>query len=376
VGFGGVDQFLQARQPFTHALVRAGLGVLLELGQSGEVAGAHRAGDRVRHPVRVLQRPLGDVEVEGAHAHQHSQAVAPLDRCLARPGPGVGDALAPLLGDLRGQTQRVDAAVVGLQVAPEVADQSGSEAQQGAVVQGRPAFVEVAGQNLADHGAAHLVAVNKLSGRQLPLIHPAQRQGLLKHSGLTQQVPSGVEARGDLPPGGQMPVAHVQQVRGTELVQVPTGVQDQFGQGALGVGPVLLREPCSLTGAGDGSERLRAESLLGAPNEGSGAVGVEEAVVRQHYPAQQQRGQAIGDSGVRTTAEVREPGGNLSGPGGLEVRARKLPPLLPALPAMARQPGQHPPGALAARPGSAVALFTSRDGGCTRVWEAPVSTVG
>ena len=74
---GGAHQHGQDRQPLAGALVHAGLAVLAFLG-AADLGVADRAGHRPRPPAGgLLDRPLGDVEVEGAHPQQFVFGVQP-----------------------------------------------------------------------------------------------------------------------------------------------------------------------------------------------------------------------------------------------------------------------------------------------------------
>ena len=163
---GGISQRGQVRQPLADALVHCGhgfpAGLLISLG----VVLAHRAGHRPRHPARVFQRPLLDVEVEGADPHQEGVDV------LALPYRAVGGrddprAFLPCPGDLVGQVKGADARVVPLDVGPEGARQLAGEADQGLVVQCGAAFVEVADEHVADRAAGDAVVVDQFRGRPL-----------------------------------------------------------------------------------------------------------------------------------------------------------------------------------------------------------------
>jgi hypothetical protein len=150
---------------------------------------ADRAGHRPWHPARVFQRPLLDVEVEGADLHQEGVDV------LARPHRAVGGrddphALFPCPGDLIGQVKGADTRVVPLDVCPEGARQLAGEAGQGLVVQRGAALVEVADEHVADRAAADAVVVDQFRGRPLPAPQRGPQGGAGRgHPDVAEEIP-------------------------------------------------------------------------------------------------------------------------------------------------------------------------------------------
>ena len=169
------DQDRQDREAFPGAGVHAGLAAPLVLA-AADLLAADRAGRDPRPPAgRVVDRPVRQVEVEGADRGQALPVVDPRDAGLGRLAAGspdgLGDGAQPLLpggGDVGGQAQAVDARVVVLQVGPEQLAEHGGQRLQAGVVQRGLAFLQVVHQQVADRAAGQPVAVDQLGGRPLP----------------------------------------------------------------------------------------------------------------------------------------------------------------------------------------------------------------
>ena len=129
---GGADQDRQDREPFAGPGVHPRLAVPLGLALDG-----FRRADGTRNspwspPGRVIDGPLGQVEVEGPDRGQELAVADPLgvDHGLGAGGGGNGlrlgaHALFPGVGDLGTEVQAVDAGMVGFQVGPEHAQAAG-----------------------------------------------------------------------------------------------------------------------------------------------------------------------------------------------------------------------------------------------------------
>ena len=117
----GADQDGQDGQPLAGPGVHPGLAVLGDLALADLVL-PDGAGDGPLRPAgRVVECPLGQVEVEGADGGQAVAVADPLGACRRPPSGAVLD-LEPLLpgaGDVVGQVQAGDAGVVVLEVGPE-----------------------------------------------------------------------------------------------------------------------------------------------------------------------------------------------------------------------------------------------------------------
>ncbi len=184
---GGGDDGGQDGEPFAGPGIHAGLGprfVLLVL----DVAAPDRAGNGPRSPAgRLVQCPLGEVEVEPPDGRQDAGARLP-----------VLDALLPPGGDVGGQSQRADARVAVFQVFPEPQAQRRGQAGEGAVVDAGLAFAQVVHEQVADGLAGQPVAVDELGGGELsgePAVdHPDRsRRARRKCPGHVQEL---VEERG------------------------------------------------------------------------------------------------------------------------------------------------------------------------------------
>ena len=120
----GGDQDGQDGQPFAGPLVHAGLAAATASCVL-DVARPDRAGHGPRPPPgRVVDGPLGDVEVERADGDQGVGRCGPGRAARGAAGAVTDrsswqDPLLPAGGDRRGQAQRADAGMVEFQVLPE-----------------------------------------------------------------------------------------------------------------------------------------------------------------------------------------------------------------------------------------------------------------
>ena len=325
-------------------------GLLISLG----VVPAHRAGHRPRHPARVFQRPLLDVEVEGADPHQESVDV------LALPYRAVGvrddpRAFLPCLGDLAGQVKGIDARVVPLDVGPEGARQFAGEAGQGLVVQCGAAFVKVSDEHVADRAAGDAVVVDQFRGCPLaaPLRGPQGRAGR-GHPDGAEEVPGRVQSR-DLPARGvgvNAPCEHLQDVAGSQRVDVGAGMQHDLADHAQRVALVAAAHPAFGRGVLKAGEHIGPHDLADLAEQSFRPVGGQEVVTGQDDPAHKQAaqpGDVLLPLGDRPAGIVR---GQHFDPAGVPVGAGDRPPVLPALAGVGVQPVQdragslEPPGAV------------------------------
>jgi hypothetical protein len=190
---GGPDQDREDREPFAGPLVhpRLAAGQFLRV---RNLLGPDRAGcGPLRPPGRVVDGPLGDVEVERPDREQGVGGCGPgrvrpsrrASRCLA------GDPVLPAGHLVRGQAQRADAWMVQLQVAPEQPPQHVGDRPQGRVVVGEVPFPEVAHQQLPDRSALDPVLADQLLRGELAPggEHPDAGRGLgREHPGCPQQL--------------------------------------------------------------------------------------------------------------------------------------------------------------------------------------------
>ena len=164
----------QDRQALAGPLVHPGLALAMLL-LAGQVLVADRAGRCPPCPPgRVLHRPLGDIEVEGADGRQvvqcaQARAAGLGDLPGAGPGPGCldSDPLLPGGRHLRRQPQGTDARVVEFQVAPEQLAQAEREVLQRRVVDRGLAFPQIFGEQVADRLAFDAVPADQLRRGQL-----------------------------------------------------------------------------------------------------------------------------------------------------------------------------------------------------------------
>ena len=172
---GGAGQDGQHGQPLPGPGVHPGFAAAHEL-PPGQVFWPDRPGRHPRAPPGgIFQGPFGQVQVEGPDAGQDVEIAEPLHRdrgpltragggCL---GPG-RQSLLPAGGGLAGQAQRADARLVPLQVRPEAAGQLMGAVVQGHVVDGGPAFLQVADDQVPDGPAGDRVTVDQFLHRALP----------------------------------------------------------------------------------------------------------------------------------------------------------------------------------------------------------------
>ena len=165
----------QHRQPFAGAGVHAGLAVPLGLAPV-DLLLADRAGRHPRAPAgRVLDGPVGQVQVEGPDRGQALPVVDPRD---LEPGLLAGPVVVVFVvvrsrcfqpsATSAGSVQAVDAGMVRLEVGPEPLAQVVGQRVHAGVVQGGLAFPQVVHQQVADRAAGQPVAVDQLLGGALP----------------------------------------------------------------------------------------------------------------------------------------------------------------------------------------------------------------
>lgn len=163
-----VDALDQDRQTLSRTGVHAGLTVALGL-PAVDLLPSDRAGSDQRAAGRVLDGPLGQVEVERADRSQAFAVVDPLDfddsLASVGAGDGTGNGAQPPLpgaGDDGGEDEAVDAGVMALQIGPEQAGQVVSDRGEATVVESRLAFLEVGDREIADVTGGELVLVDQL----------------------------------------------------------------------------------------------------------------------------------------------------------------------------------------------------------------------
>jgi hypothetical protein len=157
---GSADQDGQNRQPLAGALVHPSLAVRAVLGTM-DLGVADRTRRNPRPPAGgVLDRPLGDVEVERPHPQQLVLGVPAGTGDLDQLAGGVGgrarlglQVLLPGSGQLRWQPQRVDARRERLDLGPEQAGQAGGDRLQAGEVQRRLPLPWVVHEQVADRPA-------------------------------------------------------------------------------------------------------------------------------------------------------------------------------------------------------------------------------
>jgi hypothetical protein len=169
------DQDRQHGQAFPGPGVHAGLAVALVLAPVDLFAPNRTRDDPRAPPCRVLDRPMGQVEVERPHRGQALAVVDPgsrgFDPSVARGPDCSGRGAQPLLprvGDLGRQTKTVEARVMALEVGPEQIAQVVGERFQAGVIQDWLAFPQVVDQQVPDGAADQLVAVDHLLRCALP----------------------------------------------------------------------------------------------------------------------------------------------------------------------------------------------------------------
>ncbi len=144
---------------------------------------ADRAGRGPRPPAgRVLGRPAGQVQVEGADREQGVPAGEPWLPAVRLPAGGKQSVLVrsrcfQAAATPRRQVQAADAGMVVLEVGPEVPAELLGQRVQAAVVQGGLAFLEVVDEQVADRAAGELVAVDQLGRAALPDGHQLGQRG-------------------------------------------------------------------------------------------------------------------------------------------------------------------------------------------------------
>ena len=357
---GAADQDRQDREPFAGPGVHPRLAVPLGLALDG-LGGADRAGgDPACPPGRVLDGPLGQVEVEGPDRGQELAVADPLgvDHGLGAVGRGDGlglgpHPLLPRVGDLGAQVQAVDAGMVGFQVGPEHAQPAGQLFQAGVVHRGL-AFLQVVDQQVADRPAGQVVPVDHLlggalaRGAQLP---QPRRRGRAEDPHLAQQpVAGGGPGSGGAEHVG-LGVQQLQDVADRDAGEHPAlGGHDHRGpaqrvtcgrSSAPGrrarrrTGPRAARSPA---GHGmrpwPGPAQRRIRRLTSQARDGrtmSAPIGGDQRRAAARQPARP----------GTPAAACSQPGGQLppGGPGGLGAAGQ--PALLPAVAVLVLQPVQQ-----------------------------------
>src|SRR5271157_4327268 len=190
---GGCGEDGQDRKPFADPLVHPRLAAG-QLFRVRYLLCPDRARWRLlRPPGRVVDGPLGDVEVERADREQGVGRRGP--RGL-RPAGGASrrlprDPLLPAGRCRRGQAERADAGMAEFQVAPEQLAQEMGDRPQGRVVRRELPFAEVVRQQLADRPALDAVLADQLGRGELAAggEHPdAGRSFRREHPGCPQQL--------------------------------------------------------------------------------------------------------------------------------------------------------------------------------------------
>ena len=363
-------------EPLAGAGVHAGLGpgfLLLVL----DVAGADGAGDGpLAPPGGVVQRPLGEVEVEAPDGHQGVAGRLAGDGLLPAAGRADGpclDALLPGGGDVGGQVQGADAGVVGLQVLPEPLAQRDGHAHQGAVVDAGLPLEQVVHEEVPDRAAGQVVAVDHLLGGELSgepaAEHPDRGRGTGREGpGCGQELVEERAERVGLGPGGEHGLAAAQQLDAVaggdggdgaalgghhhrdplqrQVEGLPPGRADlpQRGQGRH---PGRVADPAHLVGEADRRRRRQQPGQAGADH-----VAADQLRHARAEPDVQARVQRAEPAGVvQATHDAVSP---VAGSDGLG--AGGVPPLLPCLPGVQLQPVQELQDAQLARvPGAGAA---------------------
>ncbi len=307
-----------------------------------------------RPPRRIVGGPPGDVLVERPDEHQLAAEVHPRPHRVALGVTDVGQAFLPRLGDLGRQSQRVDAGMVDLQVAPEQPAQVAGDGTQRDVVELGSPLGEVLDQQVPDGPALDAVPVDDLLDAAAALdakCPKPQRRAGRQHAGLLEQ---GVEQR----PARTAPEVVFLQ-RGGQLDAVTDGdVTDQAaladhdpGELVQGVGPgcgcrVLseLFEPLESIGVagGPGLGEHHRQALPQQPR----VAGADRLPGDQEH---QSRGQFIAPMALGCAASLQGQIGPLEA--GV-VRPAGHPAILPGLSGLAFEPVQQlaqapPPGLVA-----------------------------
>ena len=126
-----------------------------------------------RPPGRVVDRPLGDVEVERAHSEQGPGRGRPRYRrpgtvCSGRcPSRFAGDPLFPARRHHRGKAEGADPGIMAFKVTPEQSGQGVRHGPQGRVVHCELLLLEVIDEQVADRAACDAVLADQLGGGEL-----------------------------------------------------------------------------------------------------------------------------------------------------------------------------------------------------------------
>jgi hypothetical protein len=275
----GGDQDRQDRQPFTGPRVDPRLALPGGLALA-DLLRADRTRDDPPGPAcRVVDCPLGQIQVEGPDRCQALPVTDPLSGDLRLPAAGGGDGLAggaqplfPRLGDPGREVQAVDAGVVVLQVFPESAAQGSCQRPQAAVVEGWLAFFEVLDQQVAYGPAAEAVAVDQLLG--CPLASSAKfpqhwRRSRFEYPGPVQHLVEPRRVRHGAGMGVFLGGHQLQDVTGGDVAEYPAlGAHDHrcpVHDVGLGVDGHLLAR----AGPGETSESRRVACRAHAGSQGA-----------------------------------------------------------------------------------------------------------
>ncbi len=255
--------------------------------------------------------------------------------------PG-SEAFLPGPGDPRRQVERADSGVVVLQARPEVPGQGRGQVVQSAVIQLRPAFLQVIDQEPADRHAGHAVAVDELLAGELPGDPVQEAQGRRR---VGRQMAQVAKPRVEEGPTRVVDL-RLSQLDGV-LDRVTSGDVDQ----ASALGEHDARQGQTGTAASQRRPALRIDALLqarvalGVPRlDNRAQVGgpvAEQPRQRKpnHIRAGQYQQPGLYDRPLHLGCRAH-PGVALMGP---TVRTRGcrrcLPPLLPALAWETGQPG-------------------------------------
>jgi hypothetical protein len=354
---GVVEVFLDAvehcgqqggEQPGALVYARATLALLLHA--AAHVGVPDWAADRPRGPGRIFQRPLGDIEVEGAHGEQHA-VVVQARLALAAP-PLQSRALLPGRRDVGREVQRADARMVFLEVLPEgVSEQCDEPAQRG-VVQLRGSLGEVADQQVAYRPAGQLIVVDELGNAALPSATrcPERRCRPREHVGLAQHLP-GQAQRVRVAARCAQPDVVLEHVGGSQLPGSTTGVCDHPCEVVERIHADALTVPASLKGRCRVGEEGRID---GGAHEGVGVreVAADQPVVARSQHAKTQQATDAGGcvaSGSEARERHRQRGQMLDEVVAPEstvgLHTAGLPALLPGLAGPGLQPTEDQPGA-------------------------------
>jgi hypothetical protein len=247
----------------------------------------------------------------------------------------------PVLSDVRRQVEGVQPGVVPLDVSPEQACEGPGETGNRAVIQPRPAFIEVADQHIVNRLALELVVAHQLLGRPLAAEQGrAERDVCRQHSDALEEVPGGVDTTVSAAQSAVKPFAILIDVLSRKLINVPTGVQHQLADGEQSVEHLRSLHALLITDLLHAGEEIRAKHPAHPLEQRLGFVSGKEVIARQHRPAQQQVTQSVYHLGALGRGCARVGGDDLIQPSSVTIRAGGHPAFLPAITGMPLQPPQ------------------------------------